>query len=268
MIRTAPPLAALNPRRYDPIHPWIQPRIREGGAVIQPIATSVRGIGFDLDWTLSYYPLSTADVLRNALARCDLPSDLLGDVELAAEQYDRHWVELERTIRSTQALRQRIVASLLEEAGSSDISTADPIASAYENIRQETGVRTFPGVDRLLSDLKHRYRLGLITNGPSQMQWEKIRALGFDEVFDVILVAGDLGIYKPDGRIFKRLLNALGVPAHEALFAGDTYDTDVVGAARAGMYTAWIGSGIASSIDEIQPTVYSPDVAGLREILL
>jgi len=268
MMRTAPPLATANPRRYDAIRPWIQPRIREGGTVIQPIATSVRGIGFDLDWTLSYYPLSTADVLHNALARCDLPFDLLGDLQLAAEGYDRRWVELERIILDTHALRRRIVETLLEEAGASDLSTADPIASAYGEIRQETGVLAFPGVDRLLADLKGRYRLGLITNGPSQMQWEKIRTLGFDDLFDVILVAGDLGIYKPDGRIFERLSGKLGVAAHEVLFAGDTYDTDIVGAARAGMYTAWIGSGDPSRAGDVEPTLCNPHVAGLREILL
>ena len=228
----------------------------------------LQAVGFDLDWTLSYYPLSTIDVLREALVRCDCPRDLLGDLEGAAERYNARWLEWERTILEADPLRRRIVASLLADAGVTNRSLVVPIAAAYGEVRQESGVLAFPGVVRLLADLKGRYRLGLLTNGQSQMQWEKIRALGFDETFDVILVAGEIGLYKPDARIFERMLREWEVPAFAALFVGDSYDTDIVGAGGAGMRTAWIAAEDEVVPGAIQPTLRRSQVAQLRGDLL
>ena len=228
----------------------------------------LQAVAFDLDWTLSYYPLSTTDVLREALVRCDCPRDLLGDLDGAAECYNARWLQWERTILDAEPLRRRIVASLLADAEATDLSLAVPIAAAYGEVRRESGVFAFPGVDRLLADLKGQYRLGLLTNGQSRMQWEKIHALGFDETFDVILVAGEIGLYKPDTRIFARLLHELGVRARAALFVGDSYDTDIVGAGNAGMRTAWIAAEDEVASGEVQPTLRRSQVTQLRGDLL
>ena len=222
-----------------------------------------------MDWTLSLYPLSTCEVLRQALSRASLPADSLGDLSSAAEQYNRLWLTLERSAESTEALRRQILSTLCAERGTAGEVDADAIARAYGDIRSETGVCLFTGVDRLLADLQSKYKLGLLTNGPSDISWEKIRSLNLDPWFDAILVAGDLGIYKPDIEIFEHLLDALGVPANQALFVGDTYETDIVGAARAGMHTAWINRRDEMiHTDAIVPTVVRFDTAQLRKDLL
>ena len=123
-------------------------------------------------------------------------------------------------------------------------------------------------MDALLADLKPKYKLGLYTNGPSDLQWEKIRALGFDEVIDTIIVAGDVGIYKPDPRAFALLLGDMAVTAKQTLFVGDTYDADIVGAHDAGMYTAWVNRGEDDRINGVQPTLVTSETSLLREVLL
>lgn len=225
-------------------------------------------IGFDLDWTLSYYPLSTAEVLREALSCCCLPSTLMGDLDQAAERYNDRWLQMERTMPDLNTLRRRILESLLAETETADPSVAVRLADAYEAVRQVSGVLSYPGVDQLLADLGAHYPLGLLTNGPSQMQWDKIRTLHLADIFDVIIVAGDVAIYKPDRRVFMQLTSRLIVRGYDTLFARDSYDCDIVDATRAGMHTAWIASHEIPVPGEVYPTLRCASTAELQEVLL
>lgn len=200
----------------------------------------LRAIAFDLDWTLSYYPASTQEILAASLARVGEPTIRVGDLDAAAGTYDSLWVETERSCASIHETRAHLWDHLLQAQGIHDPALADRLATAYDAIRRETGVRLYDGAEELLDGLRPHVRLGMITNGSTEMQWEKIDQLALRDRFDEILVAGDLGIYKPDPRIFLRLAEALGVSPAETLFVGDSFESDVVGAAAAGMRTAWI----------------------------
>jgi len=228
----------------------------------------LQAVCFDLDWTLSYYPLSTRQVLQEALQRTSSSVELLGDLAAAAERYNELWLALERSAGSTDALRVQIMTTLFDERGMDDTAAAVKISEAYGDVRRESGVLPYPGINALLADLKANYKLGLLTNGPSDIQWEKIEALGFDQKFDAVIVAGDVGIYKPDVRVFEMLLEKLGLTAEHSLFVGDSYDADILGAHQAGMYTAWIKRRENVLTDGVQPTLVKSDTALLREVLL
>ena len=248
----------------------VLPSIREGGSVIQAFQDDLQAIGFDLDWTLSYYPLSTQQVLREAFNRASFPVRLLGDLTTTADRYNELWLTLERSAESTDALRIQIMTAIFDERGITDETSILNISQAYGDVRRETGVLAYPGVDNLLADLKPNYKLGLLTNGPTDIQWEKIEALGFDKLFDTIIVAGDIGIYKPDVRAFEMLLARLDVAAKHSLFVGDSYSADILGGHDAGMYTAWIKpkEEALAVTDDIQPTLVLSDTSQLRKALL
>ncbi len=74
-----------------------------------------------------------------------------------------------------------------------------------------------------------------IPNGRAQSQRDKISALGIAECFDVILVSAELGIHKPDRRIYDYAAELLGVKNSECLFVGDDPHSDVQGAINADM---------------------------------
>ena len=121
-----------------------------------------------------------------------------------------------------------------------DDDLCERLAVAYDEVRRETGVMLYPGVEPALRSLGQRFRLGLFTNGSTEMQWPKLRALAIEPCFDAIVVAGDHGLYKPDPSAFQLLATELECPAERILFVGDNYETDVRGAHDAGMHTAWI----------------------------
>ena len=242
---------------------------RRGGIAIQtkPL-DGLDAVVFDLDGTLCRYTISVEAVFRAALPRAGIEPDLLGDLAVAAERYARLWGEVQGALESTDRIRLHIIGRLLGERGGGDATRAARLSDAYGAVRDETGIRAFDGARELLEDLRGRYALGLLTNGPSDMQWEKIRSLHFGRSFDAIVVAGDVGIYKPDRRAFEALLDRLDVRPSAALFVGDNHELDIVGARRAGMRTAWVRRDGATPSEDVAPDIEITDVTALREVLL
>lgn len=92
-----------------------------------------------------------------------------------------------------------------------------------------------------LEALRSNYKLGLITNGSSEAQWEKIKHLGANDMFDVILVGGDHAEQKPAASIFEKAFRTLDVQPHECIMVGDMLNTDIQGGINAGVAaTVWI----------------------------
>ena len=57
------------------------------------------------------------------------------------------------------------------------------------------------------------------------------------------VVSDDIGIWKPDARIFEYAMKKLGVTAQESLFVGDHPVNDIQGALGAGMSAVWVDYG-------------------------
>lgn len=90
-----------------------------------------------------------------------------------------------------------------------------------------------------LASLRTDYRLGVISNNFGNTKgWCDDYALS--PLLDVIVDSAVVGIKKPDSGIFRAALSELGVSADEAIYVGDTYLDDMVGAKSVGMWTAWL----------------------------
>jgi putative hydrolase of the HAD superfamily len=100
-------------------------------------------------------------------------------------------------------------------------------------------LETFPGALEVLRELDETYPLGIITNGPTDAQWRKINKFHLSEIFEVILVSGQLGIAKPDPRIFDVALEGLRVAPEETIMVGNSLEHDHRGAINAGIRFVW-----------------------------
>jgi putative hydrolase of the HAD superfamily len=98
----------------------------------------------------------------------------------------------------------------------------------------------FPETYEVLEALKGKYKLGVITNGYSSVQREKIDTVGITHYFDDIIVSGEEEFEKPDHRIFFKSCERLGVKPEEAVFIGDYYPNDIEGAMNAKIMPIWI----------------------------
>jgi putative hydrolase of the HAD superfamily len=92
-------------------------------------------------------------------------------------------------------------------------------------------------LDRLRSE---RFRIGLITNGPQEMQRWKIERFDLARHFDVIVIEGEFGRGKPHPDVFRHAMKTVGSKPEESWHIGDNLYADIGGAQSAGVHAAWI----------------------------
>jgi len=242
---------------------------RGGNAVQTAMTQPLKAVAFDLDSTLCHYALTVEEVIERALERVGFSDPRIGKFDELAAEYNAAWCKAEEELRlPTEELRRAAWTRILNGRGAADEAAALSIADAYSEIRRETGIRLFDGVPSLLDDLRARYRTGILTNGPSDMQWEKLTKLNLADAVDAIVVAGDLGIFKPDPRPFLQLLDRLEATPAQSIFVGDSFEHDITGARRVGMRTVWIRSNGKAENPDWTPNHVLRHVEDLRGILL
>ncbi|CAG9565366.1 unnamed protein product [Danaus chrysippus] len=124
-----------------------------------------------------------------------------------------------------------------------------------------------PDVIHLLETLREDYLLGLITNGPSRAQWEKIQRLDLEKYFDCVLVSGDHPWEKPDQNIFLEACKLLNVEARTCIMVGDKLETDIKGGKDAELGgTVWIPLQYDEMVSDL-PDFKIQKVTELPEVL-
>ena len=92
------------------------------------------------------------------------------------------------------------------------------------------------GVLPLLDKLRQRYQLGLLSNYPcGQSIRDALDKTGLTEMFEAIVVSGEVGYAKPHPTPFETLLGQLGRSPSECVHIGDNWLADIQGAKRLGM---------------------------------
>jgi putative hydrolase of the HAD superfamily len=97
---------------------------------------------------------------------------------------------------------------------------------------------TLPGTREALERLRDAgIRLAVISNSDGRAA-TALAAGGLLDAFEFVVDSGEVGVEKPDPRIFRMALERMGVSAGDALYVGDLYEVDVVGARAAGLEAA------------------------------
>lgn len=104
----------------------------------------------------------------------------------------------------------------------------------------------FPETMETISSLKERYKLGLITNYMDGPTCRKVfDKLGYDEIFDSLIVSAEIGYRKPSQIIFDAALEDIDSRPETALMVGDSFEADILGAINMGMKNILIDHGYA-----------------------
>jgi putative hydrolase of the HAD superfamily len=122
----------------------------------------------------------------------------------------------------------------------------------------------FPESRAVLEHLRGRVKLGMITNGASDIQRRKIAGSGLAGYFEVILVSGEEGFGKPKPEIFRLAIDRLEVDEASAVMIGDSLARDIAGAASVGIKSVWVNRFARTATEEFPaPEVEMADLAGL-----
>jgi putative hydrolase of the HAD superfamily len=125
----------------------------------------------------------------------------------------------------------------LAEQGIEDTALAEELGKRFGAERRARH-EAFPDAEPVLRELRASCALGLVTNGASCLQREKLAGSGLGELFDAVVVSGDLGVGKPEAAIFLHALELLG--ADHGVMVGDTLARDIDGALGAGLDAVWL----------------------------
>ena len=217
---------------------------------------------FDLDDTLCDYAGARVARLRRAF----------GDALAQVPGGDR--VDLDRMVAESIEIQphgadhfERMLSAY--GAGRDDIVHR---ARAWFLANRFLGLRLFPGALELLDDLRKLESapgIGLITNGPTEVQEAKLDLLGLRGKIDFAVISESFGVPKPDPRIFEAALTRGQATAADAVFIGDSPEFDIAGAHRAGIRTVWMNHGGTPWPEKLlKPDWIARDLDDVRALLL
>lgn len=106
--------------------------------------------------------------------------------------------------------------------------------------------KPFTDVPETLEFLRRQgYHLGIIANQNAGTA-ERLDAWGLLKYFEVIAASAELGIAKPDKRLFEKALEMAGCQPFHSVMVGDRLDNDIRPAKDLGMKTVWIRKGLSA----------------------
>ncbi|MFD2118032.1 HAD family hydrolase [Paenibacillus yanchengensis] len=124
------------------------------------------------------------------------------------------------------------------------------------------------GFPNLLSTLmqlkKHRMKLALVSNGWGQFQFNNLKGLQIEHLFDEILISDWVGLRKPDPAIFIRALSKLKSSPEQAIFVGDHPINDIRASQAVGMQAIWKRSPHVATVTNVEADAIIDD---LEEII-
>jgi YjjG family noncanonical pyrimidine nucleotidase len=88
----------------------------------------------------------------------------------------------------------------------------------------------FEGANEILEYLSEKYKLHIITNGFSEVQYKKIRNSGLSDYFSTVTNSETAGVKKPHPKIYEHALTISNASKSTSIMIGDCIDADVKGA--------------------------------------
>ena len=142
------------------------------------------------------------------------------------------------------------------ERGELEIPEFEERFAPVLGVSQHEGLvqRLFAGVgaDERMVDAVRRVRAagrptGLISNSWGGTSYDRVET---DELFDAVVISGDVGLHKPEPEIFLMGAERLGVPPEECVFVDDLRE-NCAGAEAVGM-TAILHRGADSTLPRLE----------------
>jgi HAD superfamily hydrolase (TIGR01509 family) len=154
-----------------------------------------------------------------------------------AERLGMSYEELAKAVfENESSLRASLGAISPQEHWADVIQRLGLPPSEADSVRQEFFAGDTLDLDLInfLRSLRPKYRIGLLSNAWSDMR-EYLISQKIDDAFDQLIISAEVGIMKPDARIYQLALEKLGVTPDQAVFVDDSI-VNIEGARAVGMY--------------------------------
>ena len=143
-----------------------------------------------------------------------------------------------------------------------DISMRNELLDLYKKLS------TFSEVKDVLNNLKEKnYKLAILSNGTPSLLNELVKSNNLDNIFDNIFSIEEVGVYKPDSKVYDLPIKKYQIQKNEATFlSANTWD--VSGGGNYGYNAVWINrnNNIFDNLDFI-PNHEIQNLKGLEKII-
>lgn len=192
---------------------------------------------FDLDDTLFSLRGCEAEALQRTLAAAGLAPDRIANCADTYAAISAGYWSARTADGYTQYSREEVIEfswrDFLARYGLDPEISAELAEQFWMEFCRSRALN--PGAEAVLRRLSKSYRLGMITNGYSDSQRGRLEAAGLLDVFYPLLISEEVGVAKPDVRIFELALTKLERSPEEVLYVGDSISHDRAGCLRAGI---------------------------------
>ncbi len=116
------------------------------------------------------------------------------------------------------------------------------MAEAARNYRKvyELSYKLADGAKELLDSIKGKTKIVVITNNLIREQEGKIKKCRVENYVDELVTSEEVGFTKPEPEIFHAALKRVNCTPGEVIMVGDSWERDVLGAAKVGIKNIWI----------------------------
>ncbi|MCU0468198.1 MAG: YjjG family noncanonical pyrimidine nucleotidase [Arcicella sp.] len=227
-------------------------------------------IFFDLDHTLWDHNTNSKIALEEVYHQFDLQA--LG-VPSATQFYLKFneinhqlWDKYEAGKISQPDLRYSRFRLIFSGLDVHDHALCDELSDTYIHISSKKH-NLLPNAKETLEYLFPKYPLHIITNGFDEIQSIKMNAGQITHYFQEVVTSQNSGFKKPDSRIFEYALKKVGAVAEECLMIGDSFQSDIVGANRAGIDAVFFNPDQRPQDISLKPKFEIQNLMELKKIL-
>lgn len=136
--------------------------------------------------------------------------------------------------------RRKVWSSALHEHNVCSKRLSDEVSEAFFRQRRFYQTAASHAVS-VVNDLATTFRLGIITNGASCLQRQKIYDFKDSHLFRTVVVSSEIGHGKPSPVIFEKALRLIGASVSQCMMVGDNIERDIAGACAVGMSSILVG---------------------------
>ncbi|MCL1941976.1 MAG: YjjG family noncanonical pyrimidine nucleotidase [Candidatus Azobacteroides sp.] len=167
-------------------------------------------------------------------------------------------------IRKKELVLQRFLYPL-QQGGINDEAYALKMS---DDFLEATSYKTklIPYAKEILEYLYPRYRMFILSNGFSEVQYKKLRNSGLDRYFEKVILSENAEANKPSPEIFDYALKNTNSRRKESVMIGDSWDADIVGAKNSRIDQIFLDHEGKTDMD-FQPTYLIKSLKELKEIL-
>jgi putative hydrolase of the HAD superfamily len=197
----------------------------------------VKDIFFDLDHTLWDFDKNSMLAFKRVFKKFKITIEFDAFLKIYEPINLEYWKKYREDKVSKENLRRgRLIDSFNYFDLIYSTEKIDEIADAYiQELPFDNHL--FEGAVEILDYLILKYKLHIITNGFEEVQHKKLKNSGIDHYFSTVTTSEEVGLKKPNPKVFLTALNKANSFPTQSVMIGDSLEADILGANNIGMET-------------------------------